>query len=95
MEPVCFQVFHEKVSARVKVWPEYEQAGAMARRFNGRHPNVQVILTVHEFCQRRGLGSQPGGPAPGLPVGQGLARGAARRWVLRAALRSPDGRAWP
>ncbi|MFF2922649.1 recombinase family protein [Streptomyces celluloflavus] len=49
MEPVCFEVFHEKVSTRVKVWPEYEKAVAMARRFKRLHPEVQVILSVHEF----------------------------------------------
>ncbi|MEU7688623.1 recombinase family protein [Streptomyces spectabilis] len=56
LEPVCFQVFHEKVSTRVKVWPEYEKAVAMAHRFKERHPDVQVILTVHEF-RRLGRGT--------------------------------------
>ncbi|MFE7112862.1 hypothetical protein ACFU98_38685 [Streptomyces sp. NPDC057575] len=37
-------MFHEKVSTRVKVWPEYEKAVAMARRFKRLHPEVQVIL---------------------------------------------------
>ncbi|MFG2127973.1 recombinase family protein [Streptomyces sp. NPDC048751] len=56
LEPVCFEVFHEKVSTRVKVWPEYEKAVAMARRFKRLHPQVQVILTVHEF-RRLGRGT--------------------------------------
>ncbi|MEU0844921.1 recombinase family protein [Streptomyces sp. NPDC005962] len=56
LESICFQVFHEQVSTRVKVWPEYEKAVAMARRFQERHPNVQVILTVHEF-RRLGRGT--------------------------------------
>ncbi|MEU7688342.1 recombinase family protein [Streptomyces spectabilis] len=55
LEPICFQVFHEKVSTRVKVWPEYEKAVAMAGRCKEQHPQVQVILTVHEFrCPGRG-----------------------------------------
>ncbi|MFH8558949.1 recombinase family protein [Streptomyces celluloflavus] len=33
LESVCFEVFHEKVSTRVKVWPPYKKAVAMARRF--------------------------------------------------------------
>ncbi|MFI5753172.1 recombinase family protein [Streptomyces sp. NPDC051644] len=56
LEPVCFEVFHEKVSTRVKVWPQYEKAVAMARRFKELHPNIQVILTVHEF-RRLGRGT--------------------------------------
>ncbi|MFJ9591096.1 recombinase family protein [Streptomyces acidicola] len=56
LEPVFFEVFHEKVSTRVKVWPEYEKAVAMARRFKRLHPEVQVILTVHEF-RRLGRGT--------------------------------------
>ncbi|MBB5109959.1 DNA invertase Pin-like site-specific DNA recombinase [Streptomyces spectabilis] len=56
LEPVCFEVFHEKVSTRVKVWPEYEKAVALARRFKQLHPNVQVILTVREF-RRLGRGT--------------------------------------
>ncbi|MFF9402306.1 recombinase family protein [Streptomyces sp. NPDC014744] len=56
LEPVCFEVFHEKVSTRVKVWPEYEKAVAMARGFKRLHSTVQVILTVHEF-RRLGRGT--------------------------------------
>ncbi|MFF3159254.1 recombinase family protein [Streptomyces sp. NPDC057910] len=56
LTPVCFEVFHEKVSTRVKVWPQYEKAVAMAVRFKTLHPGVQVILTVHEF-RRLGRGT--------------------------------------
>lgn len=49
-------MFHEKVSTRVKVWPEYEKAVAMARRFKRLHPDVQVVLSVHEF-RRLGRGT--------------------------------------
>ncbi|MFC9932197.1 recombinase family protein [Streptomyces sp. NPDC127190] len=55
LTPVCFEVFHEKVSTRVKVWPAYENAVAMAVRFKNLHPDVQVIPTVHEF-RRLGRG---------------------------------------
>jgi hypothetical protein len=56
LEPVCFEVFQEKVSTRVRVWPEYEKAVAMARRFKRQHPDVHVILTVYGF-RRLGRGT--------------------------------------
>jgi DNA invertase Pin-like site-specific DNA recombinase len=45
----CHKVFSEKISTRIKVRPELENALALAHQFREAAPDQPVILTVHEL----------------------------------------------
>lgn len=45
----CTRVFSEKISTRIKVRPEFENALALAHEIKRAAPRQQVILTVHEM----------------------------------------------
>jgi DNA invertase Pin-like site-specific DNA recombinase len=48
-EAGCTRVFSEKISTRVRVRPELEQAIGLCRDIVGAAPGEAVILTVHEM----------------------------------------------
>ncbi|MEU2360117.1 recombinase family protein [Streptomyces noursei] len=45
----CHKVFQERISTRVKIRPELEEALALAHQFKEAAPETPVILTVHEL----------------------------------------------
>ncbi|MFI5966958.1 recombinase family protein [Streptomyces asoensis] len=49
LEPVCKQIFSEKISTRVKARPELQKALKLAYDLKEAAPDQEVILTVHEL----------------------------------------------
>lgn len=49
LEPVCKQIFSEKISTRIKTRPELEKALRLAYDIKEAAPDQEVILTVREL----------------------------------------------